>query len=202
MIISTLFGFFRRPFYTGKFYTGTCPQLRHGVRQGVLVVFLAAGLAGCGTPTLEQDYPDSSQQSATDESGSLFTLFKLDGNNKAQNSGGQSGGESRGLAVNADLWRAALDTVSFMPLASTDPIGGVIITDWYNDPQRAGERFKINVVITGLALRADGVRVGVFRERNVQGRWVSVAATPSTARQLENIMLSRARDFVQARTGQ
>ena len=202
MIISTLFGFLRRPFYTGKFYIGPCLQLRHGVRQGVLVVFLAAGLAACGTPTLEQDYPDSSQQSATDESGSLFTLFKLDGNNKAQNSGGQGGGQSRGLAVNADLWRAALDTVSFMPLASTDPIGGVIITDWYNDPQRAGERFKINVVITGLALRADGVRVGVFRERNVQGRWVSVAATPSTARQLENIMLSRARDFVQARTSQ
>ncbi len=104
-----------------------------------------------------------------------------------------------GLSVNADLWRATLDTLSFMPLASTDPVGGVIITDWYNAPKTPAERFKINAVISGLELRADAVRVAVFRQRQRRRGWVSIAATPHTARQLENIILTRARDFVRAR---
>src|SRR6185312_1833780 len=39
-----------------------------------------------------------------------------------------------GIGVNSYLWRASLDTLAFMPLASADPYGGVIITDWYVNP--------------------------------------------------------------------
>ena len=60
----------------------------------------------------------------------------------------KDGGESA-IGVNSYLWRATLDTVSFMPLASADPFGGVILTDWYTDPQNPNERVKINAFCHG-----------------------------------------------------
>ena len=104
-----------------------------------------------------------------------------------------------GLGVNALLWQASLDTLSFMPLASADPLGGVIITEWYNDPAANNERVKINLVISGKALRADALRVSVFRETNRRGQWVSTATSSRAARQMENIILTRARDLATAR---
>ena len=86
-----------------------------------------------------------------------------------------------------------------MPIASADPLGGVIITDWYNDPGTNDERLKINVVISGLELRADALRVSIFRERQVSGRWTSIAVSSRSATQMENIILTRARDFKVAR---
>ena len=166
-------------------------------RRCFISICFAALLAACGG-AVEADYPDAPQQSATSDGGSVFTLFApANENEKAPPTINKT--PPRGLAVNADLWRAALDVVSFMPLAATDPIGGVIVTDWYNDPQNPNGRFKINVVITGRALRADAVRVGLYRQRKNGNLWVSANATPRTARQLENIILGRARDFVQAR---
>ena len=78
-----------------------------------------------------------------------------------------------GLGVNALLWQSSLDTLSFMPLAAADPVGGVIITEWYNDPSATDERVKINPVISGRELRADALRVSVFRETNRRGQWAS-----------------------------
>ena len=82
-----------------------------------------------------------------------------------------------------------------MPLASTDPVGGVITTDWYNSPNVPNERVKINVVILGLGLRADALSVSLFREKQINGRWSSVEGSLAAGRQLENIILTRARDF-------
>ena len=78
-------------------------------------------------------------------------------------------GSGGGIGVNDLLWRASLDTVSFMPLISADPFGGVIITDWYSPPQTPEERFKVNIYILGRALRADGVRATVFPP--AKSRW-------------------------------
>ncbi|NCT41761.1 MAG: DUF3576 domain-containing protein [Alphaproteobacteria bacterium] len=100
-----------------------------------------------------------------------------------------------GIAVNSFLWRASLDTVSFMPLASADPFGGVILTDWYTPPETEGERFKINVFILSRELRSDGVRVRAFKQNFVSGKWVDAEATPETARQLEDTILTRARQL-------
>ena len=103
--------------------------------------------------------------------------------------------ETGGIGVNAFLWRATLDTLSFMPLASADPWGGVIITDWYANPELPGERFKATVYILDTRLRADGVSAAVFKEVSTDGAWVSSAVSPETNIALENAILSKARDL-------
>jgi hypothetical protein len=101
-----------------------------------------------------------------------------------------------GVGVNAYLWRATLDTMSIWPVASADPFGGVIITDWYAPPTTPNERFKLNIYILDRALRADGVRVSVFRQqRTVSGDWRNAVAQPQTATQIENAILTRARQI-------
>ena len=110
--------------------------------------------------------------------------------------GGDKGGGEAGVGVNSFLWRASLDTVSFMPLASADPFGGVIITDWYSPPETPDERFKVNVFILGRDLRADGVRASVFHQRkDPAGQWAEFPVDANTATDLENAILTRARQI-------
>ena len=111
-------------------------------------------------------------------------------------SGGQNNNGAAGVGVNSFLWRASLDTVSFMPLASADPFGGVIITDWYSPPDTPDERFKVNVFILGRDLRADGVRASVFHQKkDPMGQWTEAAVDANTATGLENAILTRAREI-------
>jgi hypothetical protein len=108
-----------------------------------------------------------------------------------------------GIGVNAYLWRASLDTLNFMPLASADPFGGVIITDWYSPPETPSERFKMNVYILDRALRADGIRVTAFRQtRDPSGNWVDMKVEAKTATDIENSILTRARQMRLANTEQ
>jgi hypothetical protein len=101
-----------------------------------------------------------------------------------------------GIGVNSYLWRASLDTVSFMPLSSADPFGGVIITDWYSPPEQPDDRFKVNIFILDRQLRADGLRAAVFRQkRQPDGRWLDAVTETSTATDLENTILTRARQM-------
>ncbi len=100
------------------------------------------------------------------------------------------------LGVNGFLWRAALDTISFMPIVSADPFGGVIITDWYSKPENPMERTKLNVYIRDRDLRADGVKVSVFRQtRGVKGEWADAPVAAATSGALENAILTRARQI-------
>ncbi len=110
---------------------------------------------------------------------------------------GDNGSNDRGgaLGVNAYLWRGALDTLSFMPLASADPFGGVIITDWYEPPAGNGERFKATAYILGRQLRADGVRLTVFRQTLQDGQWVDAPVAASTVGAIEDKILERAREL-------
>ena len=108
---------------------------------------------------------------------------------------GSEGDQGSGLGVNAFLWRGALETLSFMPLVSADPFGGVIITDWYQPPAAGGERFKATAYILGRTLRADGVRVSVFRQVQQGGQWVDAPVAANAANELENRVLARARDL-------
>jgi len=104
--------------------------------------------------------------------------------------------ENTGIGVNAFLWRAALDTISFMPISSTDPFGGVILTDWYSAPDTPNERTKINVLIRDRDLTANGVKVSVFREiKTDKGGWETAPVSSSTARAIENAILTRAREI-------
>lgn len=105
-------------------------------------------------------------------------------------------GTGNGIGVNSFLWRASLDTMSFMPLASADPFGGVIITDWYTPPEARAERFKVTVYILGRELRADGLRTSVFRQlQGAEGKWVDAGVEPQTGADLENAILVRARQL-------
>lgn len=110
-------------------------------------------------------------------------------------------GES-GVPVNSFLWRASLDTVSFMPISTADPFGGVILTDWYTPPETPDERFKLNVLVLTRQLRADGIQVSVFRQmRADDGSWTDSAVDQETARAIENAILSRARQLRVASSG-
>ena len=98
--------------------------------------------------------------------------------------------------MNAYLWRASLDTLSFLPLASADPFGGVIITDWHTPPDAPEERFKVNVLILGRDLRADGVRATVFRQvRGEGGSWTDAPVGETSGRDIEDAILTRARQL-------
>jgi Domain of unknown function (DUF3576) len=101
-----------------------------------------------------------------------------------------------GIGVNAYLWRASLETIDFMPLVQADPFGGVIITDWYSPPETPGERFKINVYILDTVLRADGVKVAVFRQTDgTDAGWVDAQVDSNTATAIEDNILTRAREL-------
>lgn len=100
-----------------------------------------------------------------------------------------------GIGVNSFLWRAALDTVSFMPLSSADPFGGAILTDWYTSPENENERFKVDVFILTRELRSDGISVKVHRQELKKTVWRDVPAAEDTARKLEDAILTRARQL-------
>ena len=102
------------------------------------------------------------------------------------------------IGVNSYLWRASLDTLSFMPLLQTDSNGGVIVTDWYVNPQIPSERMKVTVSILDQDLRADAVRVAALREINRQGQWISAPVQAATTQKLEDLILTRARDLRRA----
>jgi hypothetical protein len=103
--------------------------------------------------------------------------------NSSSNSSADLGPEETGgIGVNAYLWRA-------------DPYGGVIITDWYANPEKADERLKATVYILDTRLRADGIAASVFREALVNGQWTTAAVSPETNIALENAILAKARQL-------
>jgi hypothetical protein len=155
---------------------------------------LAVTVAGCHTtPVGETEYNDPRFQGpgsgkVSEDSG--LTLFSSGKSKSSQDEGG-----GVGLGVNAFLWRASLDTLSFMPLASADPFGGVIITDWYQPPTTSGERFKVTAYIMGRQLRTDELRVTVFRQLQQGGQWVDAPVSASMASDMEDKVLARAREL-------
>jgi len=168
------------------------------------LAMVAAVLGACAYADDNQSYPTGSDYRAkrgsggtgkVGDQGSIFGpggLSILGGNEEVPSGQGQGSG----LGVNSFLWRASLDTISFMPLASADPFGGVIITDWYSPPETQAERFKVTVYILGRDLRADGVRAAVFRQnRDGTGNWVDAKVEQKTAIDLEDAILTRARQL-------
>ncbi len=128
-----------------------------------------------------------------DRSGSIFGSQGLLLFNTEDDKAGAEGGG--GIGVNSFLWRASLDTISFMPVNSADPFGGVTITDWHASPETPGERFKLNVYILGRALRADGVRVAVFRQVQDGVGWRDAPVAAKTDTRIEDAILTKARQL-------
>ncbi|MFQ5565799.1 MAG: DUF3576 domain-containing protein [Paracoccaceae bacterium] len=120
------------------------------------------------------------------------------GNLRSGRASGVLGGgdEKARLPVNKYLWQGALDTLSFLPLASSDPFTGVIATEWGSTPEAPGERFKVTAYILNPGLTAAALKVAVYRElRNEEGIWTPAPVSADTARQLEDAILSRARQI-------
>lgn len=113
-----------------------------------------------------------------------------------------SAGTEQGIGVNSFLWRASLDTLSFMPLVTADPWGGVINYDWHTPAASPNERFKATVFILDTRLRADALNVAITREvRNEAGQWIAQPVNPQTETDLENAILTRARELNLAYAG-
>ncbi|MDE3016808.1 MAG: DUF3576 domain-containing protein [Pseudomonadota bacterium] len=173
----------------------------HMIRNILLMCGLVALLSACSggsgdTTTVPQDQILARQErngSLTGEEGG-FTL--LGGGHKTEE--GTGGG---GIGVNGYLWRATLDTLSFMPLVSADPFGGVVITDWYEDPKAPGERFKVNALILDKTLRADGIKITVFKQKMQNGAWRDEKIDAALEHSLEDAVLTRARQIKVAQLG-
>ena len=166
---------------------------RPTVPRLILAAALAASLAACSgldnaqpPPPKERIQNLNKAGSVTGDDGFLF------GGSKKKDDGSNGGG----IGVNSFLWRASLDSMGFMPLSSADPFGGVIISDWYASPDVPTERFKLTVYILDQQLRADAVKVAVFRQtRDVSGSWTDAPVDPKTPIDLENAILTRARQL-------
>jgi hypothetical protein len=126
-------------------------------------------------------------------------LFGIGGNGEGSLSDRQkadlAASKVTSIGVNAYLWRASLDTLSFMPLVETDSNGGVIVTDWYANPGNPGERMKVTVSILDQDLRADALRVSAARQVNQAGGWVDAPVQAATVQKIEEIILTKARDL-------
>jgi len=161
----------------------------------VLVAF-AGMLALSACDHAEQNYPtrdksDSAPRMANDKRETVFGPEGMFGKSKPEGEG-----VGIGIGVNAFLWRASLDTISFMPITTADAFGGTIITDWYQLPETPSERYKVNVFIMDRVLRADGVKVSLFKQaRDGMGNWVDVRVDPRMVIDLENSILTRARQL-------
>ena len=165
------------------------------ILNGLSVIFVGVLLSSCAGEegsvpdlmTIGGETVDMSKRE-TIFGGDLLTFG--DGPKRAAPGGGI------GIGVNAFLWRASLDVVSSWPVSSADPFGGVIITDWYAPLETPRERFKFNIFILGRALRADGVRVSIFKQiMNARGEWQQAALQTDTQTLVENSILTRAQQF-------
>jgi hypothetical protein len=159
----------------------------------LMVLLNACILAtGCSyTPLDPRNTNDLNDNENTDFS-KRKTIFGDGGFNLLGDDTNTNNGNS--LGVNSFLWRASLETISFMPINSADAFGGVILTDWYSPPESPSERFKLNVYILGRTLRADGVKVSVFRQlRDRAGTWADATVPNGTAPKVEDSILTKAR---------
>lgn len=160
----------------------------------VLLFTASLLLANCSGIESEAKYPTGADRASTNddiyaEAPSIF------GQNGLRILGGDDEEEDNGIGVNSYLWKASLDTFSFMPLDKADPFGGVITTDWYSPDGTPNERLKVNVLILSKSLKSDGVKVSVFKQQKSGGNWKDLSVAAQTERELENAILTRARQL-------
>ncbi|MDA8729966.1 DUF3576 domain-containing protein [Alphaproteobacteria bacterium] len=102
---------------------------------------------------------------------------------------------SKGLPVNALLWRAALDIASFVPLDDVDTFGGTIVTEWYQLGATPDRRLKLAFFIVGRELRSDAITVHAYVENRLDTEWVNAGRDKALGRKLENLVLARSREL-------
>lgn len=169
------------------------------MKKLISLILLSFIVTSCGedvqTGPVHEDstaYPLANKYDRRRERGSLLqggSWFFGDLKKDSAQVGGGLGG------VNSYMWRAVLDVISFMPLQSADAVGGVVITDWYEDENTPNERIKANVLISSNELRADALRVKLFKQTYSGGRWKDADVSDELERKLEDKILTRAREI-------
>ena len=69
------------------------------------------------------------------------------------------------FATSNELWRASLDTIDFMPIATANYSGGILITDWYSDNENLNESIKISIRFLTNEVRSDALDIKVFYKK-------------------------------------
>lgn len=169
----------------------------------LLLASLTVSLGGCGVKT-KAEYPAPQDSAEAKKHGTIGQLMNGDNDDGIvlfDSGRKRQAGQGGALGVNAYLWRAALDTVGFMPILSADSQGGTILTDWYSPEATPNERLKLNVVIKDQTLRADGVTVTPFKQTLKGGVWRDAPSNPAVGTQLEDTIVQRARQLRLQREG-
>mgnify|MGYP001331862401 CR=1 FL=1 len=148
-----------------------------------------------GTPfnsAIDKDLAMSDAENRLRSGGGLFgnkpSLNLLERNNNNQETT-----VGLGMPINPYLWRASLDIIDFMPLNSTDPFAGTIITDWYTAENKVGERCKLNIFINGAELKTDNLKVSSFCQSLNNNQWVNTPSNIEDNIKLENVILNKAK---------
>ena len=164
----------------------------------MVAAFIMVGCGGKGVTPAGVPDGDADQKLFKNSNGVAFSGDVFSKVNRNNDDTGGAGG----VTVNPYLWRASLETIGFMPMAQVDPIGGVVITDWASIPSQKNqnERYKINIFIFGSALRADALRVKVFKQTGSGNNWRDTAVSADMANKLELTILVRAREIKIAAT--
>jgi len=105
-----------------------------------------------------------------------------------------------GMPINPYLWKASLETISFMPLASADPFGGTIITDWYTSASNENERCKLNIFINGSDLKTENLKVSSFCQIFKNQKWINTKNNVQNNIKIENAILNKAKK-IKLKTG-
>lgn len=157
------------------------------------VATVMATLSACSGPDEEQKYPKDEERRRKERLGKITgdEGLVIGGASEKEKDAGKNP-----LGVNSFLWRASLDTLAFLPITAADPWGGTILTDWYEDPDAPGERFKVNVLILDRQLRADSLKISTFRQsKDKAGNWKEAPTDAKLGRSLEDTVLTRAREL-------
>lgn len=164
------------------------------------VLICALALAGCSAlGGGEKEFPSGEARATVQKrqaNGSILDIFGGGGSDSGVLFGSNRGGEGLAGSVNRHLWMASLETLAFLPIASTDPFTGVIATDWGSTAEKPGERFKVTAYVTDVALDPRALRVAVFREvLDDKGAWIAAPVAEDTPRKIEDSILVRARQL-------
>lgn len=168
----------------------------------IIALFILSLTACSVLPKGEAKYPAENREEHADQ-GKLYddheTIFGEGGFGSVLmgKTDGDTADADNVLNINAFLWRASLETINFMPIAQTDPFGGVILTDWYSASATPNQRYKLNILITDKQLRASGVKVSMFKEERASetAKWESVTVAKEDTRKIEDAILARAREM-------
>lgn len=155
---------------------------------GLLLISTLSACISIGSGDPETTYPKEPRDERRAKRGKLLGDGGIKLFGKSENAG-----QLNGIGVNNVLWRASLDSLSFLPIKSADPFGGVIITDWHTSKESPNERYKLNVLILDSALRADALKVSVFKQIREEGEWKDSGKSDKMAREIEDRILTNAR---------